>query len=113
MKGAVLQSLLVVHCCLVNPCLYLINRIAFRTHIGAVVSHSGIETLVAVFEHLAIVVARTRVLLVAILVCCNSDVKILCLLGLPPVLPLAVSLILLQIAVYEVLCREESGTETP
>ncbi len=113
MKGAVLQSLLVVHCCLVNPCLYLINRIAFRTHIGTVVSHSGIETLVAVFEHLAVVVARTRVFLVAVLIDCNSNIEVTRLLGFPPVLPLAVSLILLQIAVYEVLCREESGTETP
>lgn len=113
MKGAVLQSLLVVHCCLVNPCLYLINRIVCRTHIGAIVSHSGIEALVTVLEHLAIVVARTRVLLVAILVCCNSNIEVTRLLGFPPVLPLAVSLILLQIAVYEVLCREESGTETP
>ena len=113
MKGAVWQSLLVVHCRLVNPSLNLVDRIVCRTHIGTVVSHSGIETLVAVFEHLAVVVARTRVFLVAVLIGCNSNIEVTRLLGFPPVLPLAVSLILLQIAVYEVLCREESGTETP
>ena len=113
MKCAVLQSLLVVHGRLVNPCLNLIDRIACRTHISTVVSHSGIEALIAVLEHLAVVVARTRVFLVSVGIGCNSNVEILCLLGLPPVLPLAVSLILLQIAVYEVLCREESGTEAP